>query len=142
MEPIDCTTAIPGYNSYYFKKFEQQPQLFTQWDYSGEDIIGYSKSSESTNPASDYYNNVLINGQNGVEAAQVITQMVCKVTPKEVREWFKLTGKVQPNVSSIMICTAVPVYNDNGEISRYINIQPKSKRHITRELLLDAEKGL
>ena len=32
--------------------------------------------------------------------------------------------------------------DENGEFVEYRNIQPKSKRHITRELLLEAEKGL
>jgi hypothetical protein len=40
------------------------------------------------------------------------------------------------------MCTSVPVYDADGNVTDYKNIQPKSKRHITRELLLDEEKGL
>lgn len=126
---------------YYFKKFEQQPQLFTQWDISGDPIASAKTNGVTTSVgATDYYDNVLLGNSN--ESAEVVVQMRAKVTPEEVREWFNVTGRTQPNVSSIMICTAIPVYNESGNIVSYKNIQPKSKRHITRELLLDDEKGL
>ena len=72
--------------------------------------------------------------------------MNCKITADECREWFNYcknnpVANQRPNVSSIMICTAIPDVNEEG-ITIYKNIMPKSKRTITRELLLDAEKGL
>lgn len=130
-----------GNTYYYFKKFEQQPILYTQWDISGDNVnsaLKYGVSSPLS--AKQYYDDIL--GGNTNESIEAVVQMRAKVTPEEVREWFNVTGKTQPNVSSIMICTAIPVYSESGSIVSYKNIQPKSKRHITRELLLDDEKGL
>lgn len=130
-----------GNRYYYFKKFEQQPKCFTSWNLSSDDINSAKNYGVTTSQGcKDYYNNVLLGNAN--ESAEVIVQMHCKVTPKEVREWFDVMGYTQPNVSSILICTAIPEYGDDGEILGYKNIQPKSKRHITRELLLEEEKGI
>lgn len=126
---------------YYFKKFASMPIMYTQRDKSGQPITvpGYDTLAQA-DAAQKYYKNELIEYQEG---SQVIVQMTCIVTPEEIREWFQYKGQENNcNVSSIMICTAIPVYNENGEFVEYRNIQPKSKRHITRELLLEAEKGL
>lgn len=132
---------------YYFKKFDQTPICVTQYENNGLQITSQANASiaQSKSGAKEYYDNYLISNQYN-SGAQVITEMTCRVTEDECREWFEygLTVESQqdPNVSSIMICTAIPELDEDGEIVAYHNIMPKSKRHITRELLLDEEKGL
>ena len=135
-----CKT-YSGKDMYYFKKFESKPLVYTQREHSGDPIPVLGTTVKGATDAIKYYDDNLINYQEG---SQVIVQMNCKVTPDEIREWFDVVQN-QPNncnISSIMICTAIPVVDDSGNIVEYRNIQPKSKRHITRELLLEATKGL
>lgn len=137
------------FDYYYFKKFTQTPIGVTQYEINGSNIPSPQDSAlpVSKESAKTYYNDYLINNQYN-SGANVIAEMNCKITKEECREWFSNTSlktpqnQQRPNISSIMICTAIPVFDDAGNIISYKNIMPKSKRTITRELLLDAEKGL
>lgn len=135
------------YDYYYFKKFSQKPIGVTQYEINGSNIPSPQDSglSPSKDMAKSYYDSYLINNQYN-SGANVIVEMNCKITKEECREWFTAARTAQsqqrPNVSSIMICTAIPVIDEAGNVVSYKNIMPKSKRTITRELLLDAEKGL
>lgn len=141
-------TSDGRYDYYYFKKFSQKPIGTTTYEVNGSNIISPQNSSimVSKEGASEYYNQYLIENQYN-SGANVIAEMNCKITKEECREWFNYAAtdiaNQRPNISSIMICTAIPdQYDDLGNILTYKNIMPKSKRTITRELLLDAEKGL
>lgn len=136
-----------SFNYYYFKKFSQTPIGTTVYEVNGADITSPQNSGLTVDKlgAVDYYNQYLIENQYN-SGANVIAEMNCKITADECREWFNYcknnpVANQRPNVSSIMICTAIPDVNEDG-ITIYKNIMPKSKRTITRELLLDAEKGL
>ena len=135
------------YDYYYFKKFSQKPIGTTVYEVNGANITSPQNSGIQVSKigASDYYDQFLIDNQFN-SGANVLVEMNCKITKEECREWFNIhptdISSQKPNVSSIMICTAIPVLDDAGNVISYSNIMPKSKRTITRELLLDAEKGL
>lgn len=108
---------------YYFKTFNQEPQLIIEYE-DGTPVDGSVYNSSNTMNIKVY-----------VELRFTIEKTDC-------REYFINTvGISDAIISSISLLTANPVTGSDGHIY-YQNIRPLTKLHISQEKLDDLDKGL
>lgn len=111
------------YILYYFKAFDQEPELIIEYE-DGTPVD--SNVYTSSNPTD----------------IKVYVELRFSIGKNECREYFINTvGIAAAKISSISLLTAHPVTGSDGYIY-YQNIRPLTKLHISEEKLDDLDKGL
>ena len=111
------------YILYYFKAFDQEPEIVIEYEDGTPVDSGVYTSSNTTN-------------------IKVYVELRFTVTKQDAREYFmNTTGIADAKISSISLLTANPVTGTDGYVY-YQNIRPLTKLHISEEKLDDLDKGL
>lgn len=111
------------YILYYFKAFDQAPEIIIEYEDGTPVDSGVYNSSNTNN-------------------IKVYVELRFTVNKQDCREFFlNTTGIADARVNSISLLTANPVTGSDGFIY-YQNIRPLTKLHISTEKLDDMDKGL
>lgn len=120
-------TRDDGLYAYYLKSFESVPQIKTLWK-DGEE------GEDGSEVESDVYNT------RRTDLIETFTEMHLKLTKKDIREWFDLSGNIQMSrINTIALFTGRKVEIAPG-VFDYVNVKMFSKLNMDNEPLTNTKE--
>lgn len=120
-------TREDGLFAYYLKGFEIQPQIKILW-----------KDGEEGEDGSEVESDVHNTRRN--DLIEAFVEMHLKLTKKDVREWFDLTGEIQMSrINTIALFTGRKVEIAPG-VFDYVNVKMFSKLNLDNEPLTNTKE--